>query len=99
MRRQSTDRPQQHLTLFIPPVLPLNKSKSTHNSNLYFYASMNGVLEAVEKDMQAIETGLLSTKDWCVGSFVFRRSLCRLITVLPMDVRRHLLLAYLTHHT
>lgn len=27
---------------------------------------MNGVLEAVEKDMQAIEAGLLSTKDWCV---------------------------------
>lgn len=37
------------------------------DSNLYFYASMNGVLEAVEKDFKAIEQGLLSTKDWCVA--------------------------------
>ena len=56
----------------------INSINPPPNSNLYFYASMNGVLEAVEKDMQAIEAGLLSTKDWCVTgpSLPFNKLLC-----------------------
>jgi F0F1-type ATP synthase delta subunit len=33
-------------------------------SNLYFYASMNGVLDAVEKDFKLIEKDLIGTKEW-----------------------------------
>ncbi len=56
-------------TFILPPTHDISTPHhppTPKNSNLYFYASMNGVLEAVEKDFHAIETGLLSTKDWCV---------------------------------
>ena len=33
-------------------------------SNIYFYASMNGVLDAVEKDFKVIEKDLIGTKEW-----------------------------------
>ena len=46
------------------PPLKLAGPVGKITSNLYFYASMNGVLDAVEKDFKVIEKDLIGTKEW-----------------------------------
>jgi len=46
------------------PPLRLSGEVGKITSNIYFYASSNGQLDAVEKDFKTIESTLLGTKEW-----------------------------------
>ncbi|TFJ80013.1 hypothetical protein NSK_008571 [Nannochloropsis salina CCMP1776] len=46
------------------PPMRLSGPVGKITSNLYSYASMNGVLDAVEKDFHLVEKDLIGTKEW-----------------------------------
>jgi ATP synthase F1 delta subunit len=46
------------------PPIKLSGPVGKITSNIYFYASMNKCLDAVEKDFKTIESTLLNTKEW-----------------------------------